>query len=326
MQRWQGAALGVALCSGCLEPMVDDDPGYSRYVLPPGSAVESAYADLQINRKIDMQDGINPPAVMLKTGFAGGQEVKYWDFGAAKRSAAHAYALASCTPDGQPLPDAAVGRYPIIIETIPGDTDYSPYRAINWVCTTDKYKDEVISSSDALNDAIDLGLVRDPRPADIWVHVPVIGQGVEIAGAGQPRPALTAYYKGKSVLYTSFEDQEGRFPYEAKPLPAPNVYDIVIQGSTNVVRTVFAQPLMKDGAKNPAYSPQWSLYTVTLKPEMDEAKNAAELDAIRNESDLVTLNMMGVPMAKPMTRVTMVTANMTTSRVNRPLMKPEQPQ
>lgn len=335
MLRWQRAALCVALCSGCLEPMVSDDPGYSRFVLPPGTQVESAYADLQISRKIDNGDGLAPPLVKIKSGFAAGAEVKYWDLGAAKRAAAPAYALAVCGPDGRPTGESAINRWPFIVETIPGDGDYSPYRAINWVCITPKYKDEIINSSDALSDAVELGLVSEPRAADIWVNVPIVSQGLEVEWPGMNRATSTAYYKGKTVQYHSFEDQEGRFGYDAtKPFPVANAYDIVRIGQPGVVRTIFSQPYTKDGARNPAYTPQWMLYTVTLKAlvvgpdttqEMEAAKEAADIQMWDEEADIVNVPMAGSPTPRH-TRVLSVTPNTTNPRINRPFVVQGLPQ
>jgi hypothetical protein len=336
MQRWQGAALAVALCSGCLEPLVDDDPGYSRYVLPPGSPVASGYADLQINRKIDLNDGVGAGVVPLKTGFADGKEVKYWDLGTAKRAAAPAYALARCGPDGTALPGSKLSQWPVIMETIPGDSDYSMYRAVSWVCLTDKYRDEVIPSSDALNDAVELGLVTDPRAADFWVNLPVVAQGVELAGTAGNRPPQRAFYKGKEILLHEFDDQEGRMPYKAgENIKVGNVYEIVKSGAMGVVRVIFSQPIERDGVRNPDYSPQWMFYTVTLKAlvvsgmttlEAEQAKENADIESWTQESDIVSVNpMTGAPTPKA-SRVLSVTASATTPRVNRPFVVQAVPQ
>jgi len=320
MQRWQGAALAVALCSGCLEPLVDDDPGYSRYVLPPGSAVASGYADLQINRKIDVNDGLTVGIVATKSGFADGKEVKYWDLGAAKRAAAPAYALARCGADGAPLAESKVSQWPVIMETIPGDSDYSAFRAISWVCVTDKYKDEVIASSDALNDAIDLGLVRDPRAADFWVNLPVVTPGVELTSSDGNRAPQRAFYKNQEILHHAFDDHEGRFPYVAgTSILAGNVYDILKPGSPGVARVIFSQPLERDGVKNPQYSPQWMLYTVTLQalPGDMVGQDETDIQSWMKESDIVNVNATTNAPTKKHPRVASVVASTTAARVNR---------
>jgi hypothetical protein len=323
MQRWQGAALVVALCSGCLEPMVGDDPGYSRNLLPQGSAVPSAYAELSTSHKIDRADGLSVPLVPVSNGFADGNAVRYWDMGMAGRSASSVYALANCGPEGQPLPGSKVDQWPILFESVPGDGDYTPYRAISWVCVTEKYSNQIISSGDALGDAIKLGLLREPIPAAVWVNLPIVAAGVEVAGTEQNRPALTGYYKGTTVTYYSFEDQEGTFPYEPKQLVAGKVYEIFKSGAMAPVRVIFSQPYMKDGVRNPMYSPYWNLFTVTLtglkgaNPEALAADAAVEEMAIQSwtkEGDILAAQK------QTPSRIQSVVASMTNPRVNRPFV------
>lgn len=333
MLRWQGAALCVALCSGCLEPLVDDDPGYSRYVLPPGSAVSSAYDDLQLNRKIDLNDGLTPPLIAIKAGWADGQEIKFWDLGAGKRSPAPAYGLARCGADGKPLPGASLREWPLVFETIPGDGDYSPFRVLSWACVTAAYNNQIISSSDAINDAIDLGLISEPQPSDTWLTLPIVARipeqagGVELAWAPENRRPDIAYYKGKTVFYHSFDDQEGRFFYDGKTTAVGNVYEIVKAGSTSPVRVIFSQPYAIDGAKNPAYSSHWALYTVTVKDLPDDAMGQAdaEIQTWTRESDLVTINPKSGAPASKLKRADVV-ASMASPRVIRPfVVRPEGP-
>lgn len=320
MKRWQGAALGVALCSGCLEPLVGDDPGYSQNVLPPGSVVPSGYADLQISHKIDRGDGLSVPLVPMSTGYADGRELKYWDFGPAGRSAGEAYALATCGADGQPLPDARIGQWPVIVDNIPGDGDYTPYRAISWVCLTAQWGGQIVSSVDALGDAIKLGLLAEPLPPTFWVNLPIVSAPVEVEGPAGIRASSPAYYRGVEVRMHSFEDQEGRFPYDGKPLMAGKAYDIVKAGQTAPVRVIFSQHHEKEGARNPAYSPYWNLNTVTLKPLMGAtpeelaAAAAAEdmmIQSWTKESDLTAAAKRGA---------VVITPSMTNPRVNRPFV------
>ncbi|HEY6877251.1 MAG TPA: hypothetical protein VI299_04490, partial [Polyangiales bacterium] len=161
MQRWQGAALaGVLLCGGCIDGMVDDSPGYSRWIEAPGAMPPPVTDDITSFRKIDVNDGVTKPAAMPKPGWADGAQVMYWDFGTGKRGTSPAYAIVRCGPDGKMEPTTP--EHPVIVDSIPGDSDYSPYRAFQYACVTDKYKNEVIPSLDAFNDAIDLGLITDP--------------------------------------------------------------------------------------------------------------------------------------------------------------------
>ena len=210
MQRWQGATLAVVLCSGCLDPLVDDAPGFSRYVLPAGTPVPLATDDLNINRKIDTNDGVTAPVIPLKNGFADGAAVQYWDFGASKRSGGTAYGIATCAPGAEPVP---LAKHPIIIDTIPGDTDYTPFRLVQWACVTAKYKDEIIPSFDALSDAIDIGLISDPTstPAPYYYNCPVVIPTAELAFSTRTQLPGDVYYKGTLAKCHSFRSQEGTF-------------------------------------------------------------------------------------------------------------------
>jgi hypothetical protein len=118
----------------------------------------------------------------------------------------------------------------------------------------------------------------------------------------------------------SFEDQEGRFPYDGKSLMGGKVYDIVKSGQTAPVRVIFSQHHDKDGARNPAYIPYWNLNTVTLKPLMGKtpeelAAAAAAEDALiqswTKESDLTAASRSGA---------VVIAASTTNPRVNRPFV------
>lgn len=323
MQRWQGAALALVLCTSCLDPLTSDTPGYSRFVLPAGATVPSAYADPLLTRKIDLNDGVTMPAVALKDGFAAGAAIKYWDFGVAKKVGA-AYGLADCS-GGAPVPLDGV---PIVVDNIPGDTDYSPYRAPQWACVTAKYQQEkpVISSLDALNDAIDLGLIADPTgtPATTWMNLPIVSANVGLTfPSGYVQPAKTAYYRGKAVLYHDMQTQEGTFTVDPMGIKSGNVYELVKPGSMTPVRVIFSQPYKgADGNRNPAYAPSWIVVTLTLKAQQgaDPMAAAAALDALiatlNNADDLVMVGMNNSVTVK--NTMAIQSATVTTTRTNRP--------
>jgi hypothetical protein len=331
MQRWQGAALAVVLFyGGCIDAQVDDAPGYSRYVLPPGSMVPSPITDDTTSyRKIDVNDGVTKPMVSPKPGWAGGAAVSYWDFGAGKRATTPVYGLKDCSPDQSMKVD-----HPLIVDSIPGDTDYSPFRAFQVACVTAKYNGEIIPSFDAFNDAIDLGLITDPTgtPAAYWINQPIVTQDVVVlGGVSEPESKQKiGFYRGYSVYYYTLETQEGSFPIDpAMPaITTGNAYEILKPGSTTPVRVIFSQPyLAPDGSRNPRYTPAWLQVTVTLKqptvtPPGDMAALSAAYDAIlaglTKESDLVTVGMNN---ALTVVNTSIIaSAVVTTNRVNRPFV------
>ena len=318
MQRWQGAALAVALCSGCLDPMVGDQPGYSRLVAPQGTTIASAYEDPLLARKIDMNDGVGMGPIAIKTGYAAGGEVKYWELGLARR-AAPAYVLV----DGfdRPLP------HPPILESIPGAADYSPFRAIYIARITPKYAGQLVTSVEALDDAIDLGLVLEPTAATTWRNWPVVNQNVELSLGSSARRPSEAYYDGKVVLFHQFADQEGEFANPSM-IPAGYVFEIVRSDApTTVLRTIFSAAFRAaDGSRNPLYSPLWMPVTVTLKPT-DATDSAArqqedlEISSWTKDTDVVMYGgPNNAPVKKEGSRVASITVGAASARVNRPFL------
>lgn len=287
---------------------------------PANTPIPSAYEDLQINRKIDLNDGASVPTgmmsgtVALKNGFAAGQPLQYWDFGVGKRSASAVYDVIRCG-EGPPI------EHPLITDTIPGDTDYSPYRSLYAACATAKYNGEIIPSLEAFNDAIDLGLIQDPPMPGVWINVPIVAANVA-GGLPMGDKPREAYYRGARLWFYEMPLQEGVFTYNAMPVPTGNVYEVVKPGSMAPTKVIFSQPPWDpaDPSKqNPSYSPSWLVVTVTLT-----AAAAADETMIANlkaESDLVTVGMMNMLTVKDKAVVASATA--TTNRVNRPfLFKP----
>jgi hypothetical protein len=319
MQRWQGAALAVVLCAGCLDPLVDDDPGYSRWVRPANTPIPSAYDDLQINRKIDLNDGVTVPTGMmtgtvpLKSGFAAGQPIQYWDLGVGKRSASAVYDVVRCG-DGAPV------DHPLITDTIPGDTDYSPFRSLYLACATAKYNGEIIPSLEAFNDAIDLGLIQDPTGMmpGTWINMPIVAANVAGGLPMGPKPS-EAYYRGTRLFYYDMQQQESSFTYNAMPVLTGNVYEIMKPGVTAPAKVIFAQPYWDPAdptKRNPAYSPSWLVVTVTLTATA--AADETVIATLKSESDLVTVGMMNALTVKDKTVV--ASAVVTMNRVNRPFL------
>ena len=67
--------------------------------------------------------------------------------------------------------------HPPLIDTICGDVRYSAIRRVQSVPVSATYKGELITSVEALDEAIERGLVGDPVPDGTWVNVPVVVPG-----------------------------------------------------------------------------------------------------------------------------------------------------
>jgi hypothetical protein len=160
--------------------------------------------------QIAIFDGLSDSALMQSggvvtrsTGKAGGATVRFWNFGAAPLadnflSSSPVYVLATSDGSGGfvPLPD-----HPFLLDSIPGDVRYSAARRIIYVPVTDAYAGEMLTSIEALNEALTLGIVGEPQPAGTWRDLPVVlpGTKLELGGTAEPMEATTVYAHGFRV-------------------------------------------------------------------------------------------------------------------------------
>lgn len=227
MRRPATASL-VAACvglAGCLGPLVDDDVPPLGLILPAGTQVESAHDDPEVDRQIADNDGVDG-VVALRSAFANGQPVRYWSFGTVPAIAAPIFVLVR--PDGngemQMLP------HNTIVDTIPGDSGYSPYWAVWTVEVTEHYNDEILPSVAAIQEAQQLGLVKAPVRQEFAVNCPGVATDVTLdVGTGTPMaPTKRFYWKGKTVRYYDF----GPMPLDSGVLvPEQPIYVLRREGS-----------------------------------------------------------------------------------------------
>jgi hypothetical protein len=307
MQYWC-TGVAVFLVSGCLDPLVDDAPGYSWRVLPEGTRVPKAAADYELNHKIDQDDALEAGELAPSQGFAAGTPVRYWDLGAAKATIAPAYLLTRCDGAGKPIEGGALPHL-LLVDSVPGDADYTPFRSLNMTCVRPTYAGELITSLEALSDAIDLGILDEPSAPQRWVNYPVVAAGVKFKTAVFP-----ALYRGAQIEHLSFMSHEGTFAFADKRIKAANVYEVVRDGSDAVERVVFAQALLDaHGKPNPRYAPAWRVVTVTISED-------ADIEAFTREEDLVLVAEDGTLTAA---REAVLSAMPTGSTVNRPHQRAE---
>jgi hypothetical protein len=197
MHRLASAALAGALplaalaaIAGCrLDPLVDDTPGASAHLFPAGGMVPSAADSPELANQIGLNDGIDDKVLTINngvvprgTGLSAGQPVRYWSFGLANRAPAPLYQFFSRDDQG------AVKRldHPPMIEANPGERSYNPLHAINRVVVTAAYKGELITSAEALSDALDLGLIEEPEPTGDFVASPIVLLGTKLEISSKP--------------------------------------------------------------------------------------------------------------------------------------------
>lgn len=174
--------------AGCLGKLASDTPTTSANLLPPGTEPPLASKNADLSSQITTNDGLDDTVLkasggvipLSTTGFVGGRATNYWTFGAMTRAPSPLYMLvhADHTP---------VVEHPPWVDALPGDPAYSAIHTLFEVEVTDKYKGEVITSSTALADAIDLGLVKAPVP-------------VLVPGQPAPPPPPNGYHVASPIV------------------------------------------------------------------------------------------------------------------------------
>lgn len=284
MLRMRRTALGCLMLAGCLDPLTDDQPGYSRHILPSGAEVTSVADDPATTRRIDLNDGISMGKAALKSAFAVGLPVKYWDLGAGRGTAVPAYQLARCNADG--LPEGEQPDHPLLIDALPGDPDYSQIWAIYYVCVTPAYESQLITSLPALSDAYELGLVNEPKKPLAWQHQPIVLDGVVLDGASASIDAArTVFVRAMRANSVSFGADGAVVTTNGKSVTTGNVYELVRPGSTKVERVVFdSAGFTPEGGRGESYAPVWTVVTVTITAD-------ADISTFSKDSDIATVNM-----------------------------------
>lgn len=213
----------VALATGCLDPQVDDLVGASPDLLPAGSTVPRVEDDPALRTQLEANDGVTG-LIPLINGFAEGAPIRVWDFGVTPPFAAPLFVVMERDADG------TLQRTPhnTIIEAMPGDPGYSPYWAVFVVEVTADYAGELLTSPDAIQSAVDAGLVRPPVRDPKVVNCPAAGPDVTLdVGDGRPPlpPPSNFYYRGMSVGYYDF----GEMPLMADRVGVPESPHYVIR-------------------------------------------------------------------------------------------------
>lgn len=177
-----------------------------RFVLPAGSPVPPVADDPGMLAQIRLNDGLSDSALAANGGVlarsvgkAGGATVMFWNFGAAQVAGnfavvAPVYVLVDV--DGTTPID-----HPLLLDSIPGDSRYSQVRRIVLVPITERYAGELLTRTEALAEALDLGLIAEPVPAGTWRTLPVVPPDtlLELGGTAAPLAPTEVYAAGKVV-------------------------------------------------------------------------------------------------------------------------------
>jgi hypothetical protein len=188
----------AGVMAGCLRNETDSHL-YSSYVLPADASVPKLDDDKNAAKKLDANDGVGA-TIPLRSAFYAGRDVQYWDFGpVAALSVKPMWVFRRKAELDSGAPEEF--GHPDLIDSIPGDTAYTPLRQIYVVFVTPSYRGEHITSLRALEDAVELGIVEAPQPAAFFVNCSVVVATVQMQVDGDtamgPQPA---FYRGLQVM------------------------------------------------------------------------------------------------------------------------------
>lgn len=286
------ASLLLAPTVGCLEAP-DESVPLSRFVGPAGFDIADAPL-LEAAGAPGVDPAAFTSAVARLRGFADHRALTYWNAdGANSDLLAPAYFVedAGGAKVGNPIIDAA-----------PGEGGYTPWWRKVVVKTTDRYAGEVIWSRDALEAAVQAGLLSEPVATTEIVSAPVALEGTEVtlddAGAETAR-ATPIWYRGHRAHWIRFSSSI-ELPVEVRKMPVYPVYilqrideaaplyeflsGVDVDGDDRLDNSnnIFAGDVGQD-----RYSPLWEAKLVRVKrgfPSIDTSSAAVGLSA---EADFI---------------------------------------
>lgn len=187
-----------AVCgAACLDRPETEPPAYSSFIVPEGIEVRALERTMAAKTRLDLNDGLSGPLIPLHTGYAGGHQVSYWDLGQSPTSAEPMWIFVR----GQGESRMVIAEHPPVVDSIPGDSAYSPIRLIFEVPVTSRYAGQRFPSLRAIEDGVELGLLEQPAAVDSFTNCVVTLQDNQFeAGEGvEPRKTTAAYYRDRTV-------------------------------------------------------------------------------------------------------------------------------
>jgi hypothetical protein len=292
-----GVATGAA--AGCrLDPLVKDKPGASAHLLPPGSEVPNAADNPDLRVQINLNDGIDDATkgvIPLGTGMSAGVPVKFWSLGPATGAPSPIYEFVR--PTGKAPPDDfELAGHPPLFDALPGDPGYSSVHGLNRVVVTDAWNGELITTMEALADAIDLGLVEEPLPLKKFVDSPVVllGTTLQVGPTTEPVGPEDAFARGYRVGIFRFGGPLGIQPQPPGPvlLPTSQVSFVREQGkgTYDATRPIFQATIPTAPPSTvTTYTPLSVVVNVDLAPNISASTITQDSDLfVRSSTGAIT--------------------------------------
>jgi hypothetical protein len=210
------AIAGWALSASCLHPLADDTVDPAHFFGDPNIDPATApHVEDDPTFKTNVQQFSS--AVAYLDGYADGQKIWYWNInGIQTNFISQFYEIQ--TPDGK-----LVGRR--IIDAIPGQTGYTPWWRRVILTTTSKYNKERIWSRDAVDAAIQAGLLEQAQITTEVYDCPVALRGTQIPVDLADTKATTewVWYRNMRVDWIMFTNPI-QVPEMVKEMPVFPVY------------------------------------------------------------------------------------------------------
>jgi hypothetical protein len=218
-------ALAALVLAGCLGPQVSDELGPSGDIVPAGTVVPPIDGDdAVLIAANDHVEGVVP----LLSGFAGGQPVKFWDFGPAPAIAAPVFVVMKRMADGS----LVELDHPPIAGRLPGEPGYGPIWSKFALVVTDAYAGELITATTAIDEAVRAGLVEAPKALKSGENYPVVANDTRLdIGGGQTEPARAMFYEHHVIGF-----------FDLGELDLPDAVTVAI-GTHYVLRREGSEPL-----------------------------------------------------------------------------------
>ncbi|HEY0478206.1 MAG TPA: hypothetical protein VGD37_11860 [Kofleriaceae bacterium] len=279
------ASLGATVACR-LDPLVDDKPGASASILPSNAAIPSVADDPDLLNQITLNDGLDPSALDASggviprgTGFSNGDLVHFWAFGAADRAPAPIYLLGTG--------DAAAAFTPLtthlpLVDAVPGDSEYNPIHTIYRVVVTAAYHDQKITTTAALADAIQLGLVSAPVAIKTFVDSPIVRPGTRIEVATGVTAMPTQVYAHGHIADTY--QFGGALGLQANPFGLLPTKQVSFLRTSNSVGYDTTRPIFQ--ATIPTAAPKTMTTYTPLSVVVDVDLSITAADNLKKDGDL----------------------------------------
>ncbi len=280
--------------SGCLDRFGETEPGFSPNVLPAGAEVPRAEDDPAIRQRILDNGHTTDSTIRLTRGFVDGEEIAFWNFGPAPTFVTPVWLFFRCDDEGMPLPgEEGMAGHPGIVDSLPGDSTYTPWWSVEMICVTDTWNGEQITSAAAIRDAVELGLILEPRPIKMYANCPVVfSDVVREVGNGEPPASPNAGFANGLAVYYHLPGGEARgvLPFESPRLPIANVYLVRRERTNQVVDTIFERRRRDGDETADGYTPVVRQVNVFVSSEYTQGDARSEANLfIRNGDNLVPL-------------------------------------